>query len=83
MRKLLTCLATLVRVILLARETWVNPRTDLLDRIEIFFAPLPATDSVSFGRIVRPTTSAVCHSTETERAHSERYRRHLLPRWLH
>lgn len=40
-RRSLTFLQTLLRVILLQRETWVNPKTDLGHRIEQEFAELP------------------------------------------
>jgi hypothetical protein len=56
-RRWATFLPTLLRVILLQRETWVNPKTDLDHRIEQEFVWLPLIITGNSGHIGPPVSS--------------------------
>ena len=57
MRRYLTFLPLLVKVLILGRQAWIKPRIDLEWKVDLLFSPPPPAATASSGRAARSITS--------------------------
>ncbi len=72
MRKFLTFLTTLRKVMILQGEPWIDRRKDLRWNIDLLLSTQPPTEIIGFGRVGPPHSLSICHRTPPARTPSAR-----------